>query len=71
MVRWRRGKQNTRCGKPLSLANPGFNYSRARSARSMHLRIEGRWMPDNPRSSALTAMSVVHAIRNRLMPIGQ
>lgn len=32
-------------------------------------RIEGRSLPDNPRSSAITAMSVVREILNPVSPI--
>ncbi|MEL6316155.1 MAG: aspartate dehydrogenase domain-containing protein, partial [Pseudomonadota bacterium] len=31
----------------------------------LHLRIEGRALPGAPRSSALTAMSLVRAVRRR------
>jgi len=36
---------------------------------SFYFRIAGRGLPDNPRSSALTAMSVVAAVRRRLDPV--
>lgn len=36
----------------------------------MHFRIEGKPLPSNPRSSALTAMSIVTAVRNRRAALG-
>ena len=36
----------------------------------LQFRIEGRPLPDNPKSSALTAMSVVAAVRNRMARVG-
>jgi len=36
---------------------------------TLSLRIEGRALPENPKSSALTAMSVVRAVETRTAPI--
>ena len=60
--------------RAVLIADPGIDANiheiEARGAfGSFSFRIEGKALPDNPRSSALAAMSVISAIERRRAPI--